>query len=323
MEMLPAMRPMRLLFAAAIAAMSASGPAAAQSWPDRPIIMVVTFPAGGPSDAVARVLAAELDERLQQRVIVHNRAGAAGTNGAASVATAEPDGYTLLLSTSGPLGYYPMLYKTLGYDPAKAFTPVATIGTVAQTIIVSPKLPVRTLGEFIAFARANAGRVNIGDSGAGTTLHILAAQLGLMAGVAVQHLHYRGAVHSVGDVMDGQIEAAMTGFTPAFAKAKVLAVTATERLKVLPQVPTFREEGIDIVSGMSLTLAAPAGTPPEIVARLNAITNDFLTSERGRSFETSYAFAAVGGTPAAAQDFLARETARIAPVIRRAKIRVE
>jgi tripartite-type tricarboxylate transporter receptor subunit TctC len=301
-------------------ALAFAGPVAAQSWPSRPITMIATFPAGGPTDGVARVLAHELSERLKQKVLVENRGGAGGTIGAAAVAKSTPDGHTLLLTSTGPLGYYRVLYKSLTYDPVRDFAPVAMLGTIPQMIIVSPKLKATTLKEFIAYARANPGKVNIGDSGVGTTLHILAAQIAMLTGTQIQHVHYRGAAGSVADALGGQIEAALTGFTPSFATAKVLGVTWTDRIKVLPNVPTFREQGIDIVSGLSLTLVAPAKTPPAIVAQLNAATNDFLKGERGRSFEKNYALQVAGGTPQAARDVLAGETARLEPVIRKAKI---
>jgi len=295
-------------------------PAAAQSWPSRTITMIATFPAGGPTDGVARVLAHELGERIKQKVVVENRGGAGGTLGAAAVAKSPPDGHTLLLTSTGPLGYYRALYKSLAYDPVKDFAPVALIGTIPQVIIVSPKLKAATLKEFVDYARANPGKVNIGDSGVGTTLHILAAQMALMTGVRIQHVHYRGAAGSVADVLGGQIEAALSGFVPSYVTMKVLGVTWTERIKALPHVPTFRESGIDIVSGLSLTLATPAGTPADVVARLNAATNDFLKSERGRLFETNYSLQIAGGTSEAAREFLASETARLEPVIRKAKI---
>lgn len=305
---------------AVIATGVVSAPSAAQDYPTRTITMVATFPAGGPTDGVARVLAQELSERLGQRVVVENRGGAGGMIGAAAVAKSAPDGYTLLLTSPGPLGYYRVLYKSISYDPVKDFAPIALIGTIPQVIIVSPNLPVTTLKEFIAYAKANPGKVNIGDSGVGTTLHILAAQLAMMTGTSIQHVHYRGAANSVADVLGGQIEAALSGFTAPLASMKVLGVTWTDRIKALPEVPTFREQGIDIVSGLSLTLVAPAMTPPAVIAKLNAATNDFLKSERGRNFETQYSLQIAGGTPAAAAEFLAGETARLEPVIRQAKI---
>ncbi len=304
----------------AMLALALAGPAAAQSWPSRTITMVATFPAGGPTDGVARVLAHELGERLTQKVVVENRGGAGGTLGAAAVAKSLADGHTLLLTSPGPLGYYRTLYKSLGYDPVKDFAPVALIGTIPQVIIVSPKLKASTLKEFIDYARANPGKVNIGDSGVGTTLHILAAQLALMTGIEIQHVHYRGAAGSVADVLGGQIEAALSGFVPSYVTMKVLGVTWTGRIRALPEVPTFRENGLDIVSGLSLTLAAPAGTPPDVIARLNAATNDFLKSERGKLFETNYSLQVAGGTPEAAREFLANDAARLEPVIRKAKI---
>jgi tripartite-type tricarboxylate transporter receptor subunit TctC len=303
-----------------VLALALAGPAAAQSWPSRALTMVATFPAGGPTDGVARVLAHELGERLTQKVVVENRGGAGGTLGAAAVAKSPPDGHTLLLTSPGPLGYYRTLYKSLGYDPVKDFAPVALIGTIPQVIIVSPKLKASTLKEFIDYARANPGKVNIGDSGVGTTLHILAAQLALMTGIEIQHVHYRGAAGSVADVLGGQIEAALSGFVPSYVTMKVLGVTWTDRIRALPEVPTFRENGLDIVSGLSLTLAAPAGTPPDVIARLNAATNDFLKSERGKLFETNYSLQVAGGTPEAAREFLANDAARLEPVIRKAKI---
>jgi tripartite-type tricarboxylate transporter receptor subunit TctC len=298
-------------------------PALSQAYPNRNITLVATFPAGGPTDGIARVIAHELGERLGQRVVVENRGGAGGTIGATTVAKSAPDGHTLLITSTGPLGYYRALYKSLPYDPVKDFTPISLIGTIPQMMVVSPKLPVNDLTEFVAYARKNPGKVNIGDSGVGTTLHILAAQFAMLTGTSIQHVHYRGAAGSVGDAIGGQIEAALTGFTPAFSSTKVLGVTWSERLKVLPQVPTFREHGIDIVSGLSLTVVAPIKTPPGIVSRINGVMNDFLQSERGRSFETNYSLIVAGGPPERARDFLAGETDRLTPVIRKAKISAE
>jgi tripartite-type tricarboxylate transporter receptor subunit TctC len=142
----------------------------------------------------------------------------------------------------------------------------------------------------------------------------------MMTGMSIQHVHYRGAAGSVADVLGGQIEAALSGFTAPLASMKVLGVTWTGRIKALPDVPTFREQGMDIVSGLSLTLVAPAKTPSAIIAKLNSATNDFLKSGRGRAFETNYSLQVAGGTPAAAADFLEGETARLEPVIRKANI---
>jgi tripartite-type tricarboxylate transporter receptor subunit TctC len=308
--------------ASAVALAAGIVSASAQTYPSRGITMVATFPAGGPTDGVARVLAHEIGVRLKQKVVVENRGGAGGTIGAGAVAKAAPDGHTLLITSTGPLGYYRALYKSLNYDPVKDLAPIVMIGTIPQVIIISKKLPVNSLKEFIAHAKANPGKVNIGDSGVGTTLHILAAQLAMMTGIQVQHVHYRGAAGSIADVLGGQIEAALSAFIPSAVNMKVVGVTWSERIKALPNVPTFRESGIDIVSGLSLTLAAPAKTPPEVIAALNAATNDFLRSDKGRTFETNYSLQIAGGTAGAAGKFLAGEAERLIPVIRKAKISV-
>lgn len=295
-------------------------PVAAQDYPSKSIKMITAFGPGTATDIVARIIGAEIATQTGQTVVIENKPGAEGQIAAQAASVAPPDGYTLFFTTQTTQALNPHVYKSLAYDPVKDFAPIALLGTIPQMIIVSPKLKASTLKEFIAYARTNPGKVNIGDSGVGTTLHILAAQIATVTGIEIQHVHYRGAAGSVADALGGQIEAALTGFTPSFATAKVLGVTWSERLNVLPNVPTFREQGVDIISGLSLTLVAPAKTPPAIVAQLNAATNDFLKSERGRGFEKNYALQIAGGTPEIARDFLAGETARLEPVIRKAKI---
>ena len=213
-------------------ALGASAPAAAQPYPNRAITMVATFPAGGPTDGVARVLAHELGERFGQRIVVENRGGAGGTIGAAAVAKAAPDGYTILITSTGPVGYSRALYKSLGYDPVKDLIPIVLIGTIPQLIVLSPKIKPTTLKEFIVYARDNPGKINIGDSGVGTTVHILAVQLAAMAGLTVQHVHYRGAAGAHADVLSGQIDAAMAAFIPSAVNMKVGGVTWSERMKI-------------------------------------------------------------------------------------------
>lgn len=314
------MRQLRLQLCLAIAVLTQIGQVAAQDYPSRPITIVVTFPAGGPTDGVARTLAADMSERLGRRVNIENKGGAAGTIGAAGVAKSPPDGYVLLFTASGPLSYYRTLYRSLSYDPVRDLAPVALIGTIPQVLIASPKLPASNLGELIAHAKANPGKLNIGDSGIGTTLHILAVLLAREAGIEVAHVHYRGAAHSVTDVMSGQIEAALSAFLPQFVTMKALGVTWSRRLEQLPDVPTFRESGIDIVSGLSLSMAAPAGTPAAIVAKLNAAVNAYLVSGRGREVAGALGLQIAGGTPEELRAFLAQESARLEPVIEAAKI---
>ena len=196
--------------------------------------MVATFPAGGPTDGVARVLAHELAERLRQKVVVENRGGAGGTIGAAAVAKSAPDGHTLLITSTGPLGYSRALYKSLGYDPVKDFTPVAMIGTIPQLIIA--------LAEAQGRDAQGVHRPRAREPGQGQYrrlrrrhhLHILAAQLAAMAGITIQHVHYRGAAGSLVDVIGGQIDAALAGFVPSLRHHEGLGVTWSERIRRCP-----------------------------------------------------------------------------------------
>jgi tripartite-type tricarboxylate transporter receptor subunit TctC len=314
----------KLVVAIAIAVgMGGIGRANAQAYPSRPITMVVTFPAGGPVDGVARTLANDMGERLGQRIAIENKGGAGGTIGAAGVAKSPSDGYTLLFTSSGPLSYYRTVHKSLGYDPSKDLAPIAVIGTIAQVIIASPTLPATTLQELIGYAKAHPGKLNIGDSGIGTTVHILAALFARETGIEVAHVHYRGAANSLADVMSGQIDAAFSAFLPQFESMKALGITSTARLEALPKVPTFRESGVDIVSGLSMSLAAPAGTPPAVIAKLNAAVNEFRNSPRGEEIGAALGLQMLGGTPADMGAFLEQEAARLEPVIRAAKITMD
>jgi tripartite-type tricarboxylate transporter receptor subunit TctC len=292
---------------------------AAEEWPARNITMTATFPAGGPTDGISRVIANELSERLGRNVVVENKGGAGGTLGAMNVANSQPDGYSLLMTSSGPLSYYSTLYKSLKYKPTVDLVPIVVVGTIPQVIVASPKGP-KSLKEFIAYAKANPGKVTIGDSGVGTTLHILAAMLAKEADIQILHVHYRGAANSLSDVMGGQIDAALSAFLPQFASMNSLGITSTERVSALPNVPTFLESGLPITSGLTVTLAAPAKTPPAIIAKLNGAVNDFLKSPAGREFSEKYAVQLFGGSPEEGAAFLVKDAARLEPVIKSANI---
>ena len=305
------MTPPALLLSAALA-LALAGPAAAQSWPSRPITMVATFPAGGPTDGVARVLAHELGERLKQKVVVENRGGAGGTSARRRSRNRAPDGHTLLLTSTGPLGYYRALYKSLAYDPVKDFAPVALIGTIPQVIIVSPKLKAATLKEFIAYAAR--------ESRQGQYRRLAASaprctswrrRWRCMTGIEIQHVHYRGAAGSVADVLGGQIEAALSGFVPSLRDHEGPGRHLDRAAQGAAQgadVP--RERARHRVGTLADARRAGRHAARRSIARLNAATNDFLKSERGKVFETNYSLQIAGGTPEAAREFLAGETRR-------------
>jgi tripartite-type tricarboxylate transporter receptor subunit TctC len=310
--------PLAITLAAALASV-----ATAQDYPSRQITMVVGYPAGGPTDGVARMLASDMSARLGQRIVVENKGGAGGMIAAAALAKSPPDGYTLLFTGVGALSYYRTLYKSLSYDPAKDIAPVAMIGAIPDVILASPKLPVTTLKELIAWAKANPGKLNVGDSGAGTIPHIMAAALAQKAGIQITHVHYRGVANSVTDLIGGQIEAAAGAYVPQFASMKALAVSWHRRMAVLPNVPTFREQGYDLVIGLSIGLSAPAETPAAAIDKVNAAVNEFLKGPRGREIHASLGLEIIGGSPADMRKFLDDESARLEPVIKAAKITIE
>src|SRR3954465_3423722 len=239
---------------ALISAWSAATPARAQSYPDKPIKMIVPFPAGGPIDTMARLTAGDLGNRLGQQVMVENRPGAGSTIGFKAAATAEPDGYTLLFGSSGSLGVAPALYPTLDVDPLKHFTAVATTSLLPHVMVVGPSVPAKTLAEFIAYAKANPGNLNYGaghaHSGAapGPPPHLLSTLFKTQAGLDVTYVPYKGSAQSVTDLLAGQTHFTIDGMLiliPQIKQGKLrpLAVARPERWPDLPDVPTFVESG--------------------------------------------------------------------------------
>jgi tripartite-type tricarboxylate transporter receptor subunit TctC len=285
---------------------------------------VVTFAAGGPADGTARLIANELSERIGQRVVVENRGGAGGNIGAASVAKAPADGYTLLMVTSGPGAVNKLIYKSLPYDPLKDFAPVVLIANVPTVILASPKLPVSDLKEVVAYGKRNPSKLNVGNAGFGTGGHIAAVLFAEKAGIEVTHVPYRGVGPMLTDVMSGQIELGFAGFVPQSLNMKALAITAAARVKVLPNTPTVREAtGLDVEGGVWYGLLAPAGTPRHIVDTVNAAVNDFFKTPDGLASSESIGMQPLGGTPEEMGALMAYDIERLAPVIRAAKISMD
>lgn len=271
------------LLGAALAA--AAAPARAQpAWPSRPLRLVVNFPPGGVGDQIARVLAPQLSQALGQNVVVDNRSGGNGNIGAAEVARAPADGYTLLLSPSGVIAVNGLLYAKLPFDPMKDFVPVASQLVVNSFLVVSPKLPVSTMQEFLAHLRAHPGKLNYGTPGSGSSSHLAAELLKREAGVDATHVPYKGAAPALTDLLGGQIDFM---FDPGVAlphvrsgKLRLIAVASPRRDPAFPSVPTVSESiGRDFDAGTLFGVLAPAGTPREILARLDA--------EIARSMQTS------------------------------------
>lgn len=254
--------------------LAAAGPAHAQAWPQKPIIFVVPFAAGGGTDAFARPIAAQLDGQLGQRVLIENRAGAGGTVGASQASKAAPDGYTFFVGAAHH-SIAPSLYPNLDYDIEKDFIPVALIARPPQVIVVNPdKVAAKTLSEFVAFLRANPGKLNYGSAGAGTTHHLAGELFKIVTKTNILHVPYRGAGPAMQDLVAGHVPLVFDGMGSSApqirgGQLRALAVAAPKRVPAFPDLPTAAEAG---VPGYEVStwygVFAPKGTPPAIVERM-------------------------------------------------------
>ena len=264
------------LCAAALgASLPAPGGAQAQSYPSRPIKVVVGFPPGQATDVIARLMAAKLAESLGQPVVVENRPGKGGSLGAEAVAKSPPDGYTLLVSATAPLATNFNLYPSVGYNPATDFAPISLMAWLPFVLIVNPSVPANTLAELIAYAKTRPGALSYASSGNGTTAHLTMEMLKKAAGIDILHVPYKGGVAALSDVMAGQLQ--MGWDTALFVlphvkagKVRAIATASPTRSPLMPDIPAAAETVPGFSSGAWLGLVAPAGTPRDIVNRLNA-----------------------------------------------------
>ena len=269
--------------AAAVAAFPGMALAQGAAWPARPLRMVIAYPPGGTTDIAGRLRAERLGKALGQQLIVDNRAGAGGTVGAASVVRAEPDGYTLLLAASPEVSIAPTTMKALAYDPVADLAPVSLVGQVPFMLVVHPQLPVQTLQEFIAYARAHPGRLNYASFGNNTSNHLNGELLKSLGRFDAVHVPYKGSGPAVTDLIGGQVQYTLDA-PPAVlehvraGRLRALAVAAAQRIASAPEVPTFAEAGLDFQGGTWFGLLAPARTPQAVVERLNRETVAVLAS---------------------------------------------
>lgn len=314
-----------LLACAAIAA--AAAPAWADGrYPERPVTLVVPTAPGGTTDFSARLIAEGLQRALGQPVVVDNKPGGSGNIGNQFVARAKPDGHTLLVAYSGYQVGNPNLFAKPGWDPIKDFTPVAMLTRAPQVVAASPKTAASTLAELIAFAKANPGRLNYASSGNGSIQHIAGEQFKQLTGTFITHIPYRGSGPAVQDLLGGQVDlhittpASVVGFIKA-GKLKAYAVSSTQRLAALPQVPTAQEAGL---KGFTLdswfAVYAPAGTPPEIVQQLNTEIGKILSSPETRKKAEDSGTTVELMTPAQLGEFTRKELDHWGKVIRTARI---
>jgi tripartite-type tricarboxylate transporter receptor subunit TctC len=298
--------------------------ACAQTYPTRPIRMVVGFSPGGPADVMARLIGQRMAITLGQPIVVENRAGAGGTIAARVVADSEPDGYTLLLGNTSTLVISPLMYKNVGYDPGKAFAPIARLGTTSDILVVNPKFPAKTLGELIAYAKANPGKLNYSTPGIGTPPHLIGEMLKLRAGVEIVHVPYKSGGQSIQAVVAGEVQ--FTFENPAVALPLVqagvvrpLAVTSEARHPQAPDVPTLVEGGLpDFVSVSFTGVVGRFGIPVAIVAKLNAVINESLKSPDVAATLDKLAVDVKNETPAEFAAFLREEMTTMTPVIKAA-----
>jgi tripartite-type tricarboxylate transporter receptor subunit TctC len=316
--------------AATIFGFAHAGTALAQNYPNRPIKMIVPFPAGGPTDFMARLIADRLSAALGQTIVVENRGGGGGGSvGAKAVATADPDGYTLLLTPPGPLSIAPAVYRKLDYDPVKDFVPIALLIATPLVLTVNPALPVHSLPELVAYAKSHPGQISLGTQGYGTAPHLLGELLKLEAGIDIVHVPYRGTAPALADLMAGQVQMffdTTTVVVPQIRAGKLrpLAVTSEKRNFQLPDVPTTTEAGFPkMVSLFWLGMVAPAGTPADIVARLNSVINESM-----RAPDVRARFADLGaelrlGTPQDLANLISAEIKKWTAVTSAAGIKVD
>jgi len=310
---------MRRIILAALALLCAL-PAFAETYPSRPIRIVVPTPAGGPVDVMARIIANALPASLGQAVIVENKPGAGNILGSKYVASADPDGYTLMVSAASGLIMSPMIYKNAGYD-AGSFAPIALIAETPQVLVVNPNLPVKSVAELVAYAKANPGKLNYSTGGIGTLPHLTAEYFKRLTGTQIVHVPYKGGGPALMGVVAG--EAQMTFDTIATSlqlvragKLRALGVVGPKRAADLPDVPTMPEQGYKTVTtGAWTALLAPAGTPADVIAKLNAATNAALATDTVKTALEKIGAQPRGGTPKDLADHLSSETVKWKPVV--------
>lgn len=314
----------RLLLGAA--ALWASRAVQAQNWPSKPIRLVVPFTPGGSSDILGRAIGQKLTEALGQPVVIDNVPGAGGSVGADKVAKAAPDGYTLLMGHIGTLAVNPLIFPKLPYDPLKSFTPVAWVANVPNVLVVHPSVPAKTLPELVALAKAKPGQLNYGSGGNGSAAHLATEYLKLRSKTFMVHVPYRGTAPAVTDLVAGQTQILFTG-GPAvipFVKSgqlRALAVSSSKRLEALPHVPTVAESGYPgFEADQWYGIVAPAGTPAEIVRKLNALINQALGSAELKARLQAEGAVAMPNTPEAYGHQIAREIERWRPVVKAGNI---
>ncbi len=324
----PALAPRRHVLLASLAVLCAP-PALADTYPVKPITLVVPFVAGGTTDIVGRILADGLGKELGQPVIVDNRGGAGGNIGAAAVAQASADGYTLLLGYNGTNAINPSLYKKLAWDPVTSFDPISLVARVNNVVIVPTALPVKTLPELTSYAKSRPGEVNYGSAGAGSIFHLGGEMYAQLAGLKLTHVPYKGAAPALTDLMGGQTQFMVASIPAALpfiraGKLRAIAVTGAQRSPLFPAVPTALETGYPaMVVDSWFSIFAPRGVPEDVRARLNSAVRKVLANPAYAARLEEQGAQPTPSSPAELARLLADDIKSWRVIIRSAKVSLE
>jgi tripartite-type tricarboxylate transporter receptor subunit TctC len=315
--------------ALAIAALVAATFVSAQQYPTKPIKMIVPFPPAGSTDISARAVAGKLGERLGQPVVIENKPGAGGNIGTDVAAKSAPDGYTIVVGTVGTHAINPGLYSKMPYDHLKDFVPVILLSTTPNVLVMPTSFPARSVQDVIAMAKAKPGELTFASSGSGTSIHLSGELFNSMAGTKMQHIPYKGSAPMLIDLMSGQVNMAFDNLSASMVhikagKIKALATTGAQRSPALPDLPTIAEAGLAGYDSTSWNaIYVPAGTPREIVEKLNREVNAILQSPETRKFFAEQGAEAGGGTPEQLGAFTRAETAKWAKVVKDSGAKVD
>ena len=310
-----------------LAALVAAPAARAQTFPSKQIRLIVPFPPGGPNDIIARAVGQRMSEILKQPIVIENKSGRGGALGTDFVAKAEPDGYTIGITSAGALAISPSMER-LSYNPATDLQPVTLVAKVPEMLVVTPALPVATLQQLVAYAKANPRKLNFASSGPGSLPHLAGELFKLTAGVDIVHVPYRGAAPAVNDLLGEQVQMAFFDLPVLLphvqaGKLRPLAVAAPQRAPTAPDVPTTAEAGMPALQAENwYGMVAPAGTPPEVVARLNEAAVQAMRDPHVAERLASQGAILVGDTPEQFRAFIQRETEKWGRVVREAGVEI-
>jgi tripartite-type tricarboxylate transporter receptor subunit TctC len=303
--------------------------AQAQTYPNRPVKIIVPTVAGGTVDVITRLIANDLSARLGASFFLDNRSGAGNTLGSREAARSDADGYTLLMSSASGQVISPLVYKTIGYDPIKSFAPIGLVAEGSIILVVNPSLPFKSLQDLVAHAKANPGKLNYGSAGTGTVPHLTGELFKSAAGADLVHVPYRGGALSIADVIGGNVQLTFEASSPLLqhirdGRLRALAVMSKARIPDLPDVPTAAESGYSALVVTTWTgLFAPAGTDAAIVGRLNAALNDGLRSPELISALAKVGNVPLGGPPDALTKMIIIENEKWAPVVRALNLKAD